>query len=266
MRLITYFAPKGGSGRTTAMMTTASGLIAAGHSVAVLDLTEQARPGWVFGPSFISQWEDRMVETGARADQLVTSPAWDHETAATALDRFFREKFDYVLVDTAKRPDPTSTWIMNQSDLVIVPIRGSHEAAWSSNWLAANRYPNHRTFGLVTGSRDQNDERWARMSFTGGPMLHSSLKWLATIEAQFDTGLLHSKRRFEGDDPNDKRNMDMRSKLDWLASYHAANALCAEIKHLLECQTYPAYVVNAPLATGSTFAHLHALLEQPSYT
>ncbi|MHA6266487.1 division plane positioning ATPase MipZ [Aliiroseovarius sp. CAU 1755] len=266
MHLITYFAPKGGSGRTTAMMTTASGLVAAGHSVAVLDLTEQARPGWASGVSFISQWEDRMVETGAKADQLVTAPAWDHETAAKALDRFFREKFEYVLVDTAKRPDPISTWIMNQSDLVIVPMRGSHEATWSSNWLAANRYPKHRTYGLVTGASDQNDERWTRMTFTAGPMLHSSLKWLATIGSQFETGLLHVQRRFDEGVSELEPNQSLRSRLDWVAAYHAANALCCEIKHLLECQTYPAYVVNAPLATGSTFAHLHALLEQPSYT
>lgn len=104
------------------------------------------------------------------------------------------------------------------------------------------------------------------MTFTAGPMLHSSLKWLATIDAQFETGLLHAPRRFDDGGPELGANEGLRSRLDWVAAYHAANALCCEMKHLLECQTYPAYVVNAPLATGSTFAHLHALLEQPSYT
>lgn len=264
MQLITFFATKGGSGRTTAMMTTASGLIAAGHSVAVLDLTEQARPGWIFGPSFISQWEDRMVETGARAN-LVTAPAWDHETAATALDRFFRDRFDFVLVDTAKSPTATTTSVMNQSDIVIVPMRGPHEAAWSSNWLAANRYPRQRTYGLVTGASDRDDERLARATFIGAPMLRSSLPRLAALDGQLNTGLLHAKRRFADGIPDDEQDECMLLSYDWIAAYSAADSLCAEIKSLLKGQTYPAYPVNTPLASGDTFAQLHAVLKQPGY-
>ena len=43
MHIITFFAPKDGSGRTTALMTAAAGLIEAEHHVGVLDMTEQAR-------------------------------------------------------------------------------------------------------------------------------------------------------------------------------------------------------------------------------
>lgn len=266
MQLITYFAPKGGAGRTTAMMTTASSLVAAGHSVAVLDLTEQAQPGWIFGPSVISEWEDRMVETGAKAGRFVTVPATDHETAAMTLDRFFREKFDYVLVDTAKNPNPTTISIMNQSDLVIVPMRGPHEATWSSNWFAKNRYPKRRTYGLVTGATGRDDERLARATFTGVPMLHSELQFLDTLNSQFKTGMLHAQRRFEYGIASDEQEECMLLSYDWIAAYSAADRLCGEIKRLLQGQAYPAYPVNTPLATGGTFAHLHAVLKQPTYS
>lgn len=118
------------------MMATASGLLTAGHSVAVLDLTEQARPGWIFGPSFISRWQERMLETGAKPNRFTTAPATDFQTAAEALDQFFRDGFAYVLVDTAALPALVTVQIMNQSDLVIVPMRGPIEAVWASAWLA----------------------------------------------------------------------------------------------------------------------------------
>lgn len=265
MQLITFFATKGGSGRTTAMMTTASGLIAAEHSVAVLDLTEQARPGWVFGPSFISQWEDRMVETGARAN-LVTAPAWDHESSAIALERFFRGGFNFVLVDSDKSPTATISSVINQSDLVIVPMRGPHEAAWSSSWFAANRYPRGRTYGLVTGASDRDDERLARATFIGAPMLNSSLPRLAALDGQMNTGMLHAKRRFTNGVPDDEQDECMLVNYDWIAAYTAADTLCAEIQCLLKGQIYPAYSVNRPLASGDTFAQLHAVLKQPSFS
>lgn len=265
MQLITYFAPKGGAGRTIAMMTTASSLVAAGHSVAVLDLSEQAQPGWIFGPSDISRWEARMFDTGAEVGRFVTAPAIDQETAMAALERFHREKFDFVLVDTAKNPNPTTISIMNQSDLVIVPMRGPHEATWSSNWFAANRYPVGRIYGLVTGAFDRDDERLARATLTGMPMLLASLPLLFTLGAQFKTGLLHAKRFFEGGVADDDHEEYMELSHDWIAAYSAADRMCSEIKRLLQGQTYPPYAVNTPLASGSTFAHLHAVLKQPTY-
>lgn len=64
MYLVTFFAPKGGSGRTTSLMTAAAGLIEAGHHVGVLDMTEQARTSSRIGQSDIMLWEDSMVQIG----------------------------------------------------------------------------------------------------------------------------------------------------------------------------------------------------------
>lgn len=265
MQLITYFAPKGGTGRTTAMMATASSLVSAGHSVAVLDLTEQARPGWTFGASFISQWEDRMVETGADADQFVTAPAFDDKTAEEALDRFFREGFDYVLVDTARHPDSATAWIMNQSDLVIVPMRSPHDAAWSSQWLSANRHPKKRTYGLVMDPMTQDDFVLIHAVFTGAPMLNTWLQHLATLGGQFSAGSLHVKPGFDAVCPGGTYDEELILRLDRVSALHAADALCNEIKQLLECQNPSKYSVNIPRAKGGTFAHLQAVLLQPGF-
>ncbi|MBR2657208.1 MAG: hypothetical protein IKD58_12130 [Loktanella sp.] len=265
MQLITFFAPKGGSGRTTAMMATASGLLSAGHSVAVIDLTEQVRPGWIFGPSFIRQWEDRMLETGAKADQFVTVPASDYVIASRALSQFFRDGFEYVLVDTGTHQDLATIALMNQSDLVIVPMRGPHEAAWSSEWLAKSRFPKAGTYGLVTGASDHDTGRLARATFTATPVLHTALPRLDTFDSQVNTGMLHAQRRFVGEVFNTDQAACMHVSHDWIAAYSAADALCAEIQCLLKGQKYPPYTVNTPLAKGHTFAHLQALYRQPGY-
>lgn len=265
MQLVTFFAPKGGSGRTTVMMATASSLLSAGHSVAVIDLTEQALPGWIFGPSFIRQWEDRVLETGAKADQFVTVPASDYVAASKALDQFFRDGREYVLVDSSAQPNLATTTIMNQSDLVIVPMRGALEAAWSSEWLAKNRFPAARTYGLVTGALDRDSERIAHATFTAAPMLHAALPRLDTFDSQLNTGMLHAKRQFIGEVFNEEREECMLVSHDWVAAYSAADALCSEIRCLLNGQKYPPYAVNTPLAKGHTFAHLHALYQQPGY-
>jgi hypothetical protein len=86
MHTITFFAPKGGTGRTTAIVAVAAALIDMGHRVGVLDLTEQAR--WPFGPSDISRWEDSMVTSGISAEALTTAPGWDRQSVARAFERF----------------------------------------------------------------------------------------------------------------------------------------------------------------------------------
>lgn len=266
MQLVTYFSPKGGAGRTTSLMATASGFLSAGHSVAVLDLTEQVRPEWIFGPSFISRWQERMLETGAKPNRFVAAPAPDYETAAKALDQFFREGFDYVLVDTAALPDIATTQIMNQSDLVIVPMRGPIEAAWASAWLAANRYPEKRTYGLVTGPREYGDERFARAAFTGTPMLQSHLPELATFDRQFETGLLRAQQLWKTPIEEDEQEEFVRLSYDWTTAFTSADRMCDEIKQLLHGQIYPVYPINTPLATGGTFAHMHPVMQQAGYS
>lgn len=265
MQLVTFFAPKGRSGRTTAMMATASSLLSAGRSVAVIDLTEQARPDWIFGLSFTRRWEVRMLETGAKAGQFVTVQAPDYVAASEALRHFRRIGFEFVLVDTGTQHDLAPIALMAQSDLVVVPMRGPHDAAWSSEWLATNRFAHVGTYGLVTGASDRDTERLARAAFTGTPMLHAALPRLNAFGSQVKTGMLHTQPGSIAEVFDADQAECMRVGHDWIAAYSAADALCAEIRCLLKGQKYPPYAVNTPLADGHTFAHLKALHEQPGY-
>lgn len=264
MHIITYFSPKGGSGRTTATMATASGLILNNHSVAVLDLTEQARAGSVVRDSFISEWEDRMVESGISGEQFMTAPAWDRESAVRALDRFLHDGFDFVLVDTARTPSQLILDMLGKSDLVIVPVTGTHEAAYASAWLAANRHPDGKVFGLTTGIENDGDKNLTRATFTGAPMMKSDLPRLRTFSSQSVDGDLFAIGFHRQVDPPIIEYRSLADLDDQTAATLATISLCREILQLIEAPTRRGYKANVALASGSIFAHLNSLLEMPS--
>lgn len=264
MHIITYFCPKGGSGRTTAMMATASGLLLRNYSVAVLDLTEQARAGSVVRNSFISEWEDRMVESGVGGDQFTTVPAWDRESVVRALDRFRHEEFNFVLIDTARTPNPLILDFLGKSELVIVPLTGTHEAAYASAWLTTNRHPEGRVFGLTTGIGNDSDKELTRASFTGAPMMKSDLPRLRTFGTQSVDGDLFAIGFLRQVDPPIVEYRSHADLDDQTEATLATISLCREILHLINVPSRRGYRANAALASGSTFAHLNALLEMPA--
>lgn len=250
MHIITFFAPKGGTGRTTALMAMASGLIAANQSVAVLDISEQGQPGSAFHPSVISRFEDRMVETGVAAGRFATAPAWDSETCFNALSRFRREGFDTVLVDTSAQTNPLSVELLENSDLVIMPFTGPLEAALLSKWLAANPQPVNRTFGLETGIEDDEDARFARKMFAGAPVLNAALPMLDALGHQFQKGHLHGPRFRRNIAADAIYNCPIAAD-EWAQAKAATDALCAEITGLLTRRNGSEYPVNAPLPDGT---------------
>ncbi|SDO01047.1 CobQ/CobB/MinD/ParA nucleotide binding domain-containing protein [Lutimaribacter pacificus] len=260
MQIITIFNPKGGTGKTTVVMTIASGLIEAGERVAVLDLS-QPRESSLEGSRFITMWEDAMVETGVGADQLVTAPAKDAAAMNRALDGFARQGFDYVLVDTGTYVDRRTIDALEQSKLVIAPFRFAQEAAWASHWFAENSFDLAPVFGLSTGAVDLEEETLACATFTTGPVLRKRLPASYLLDTQFKSGHLFARKRRKAFAPEDR---SPKARAYWWGAYAAraeVMALCLEIIDILKVGTPRGYIVNRPLATGDAFAHLRGLLE-----
>lgn len=251
MHIITFFAPKGGSGRTTALMTAAAALIEAGHRVGVLDMTEQARTASRIGKSFITQWEDSMVKSGISAEELTTIPAWDEETRQRAMMHFAHSGCTRVLVDTPKIPNDLVVEMLHRSDVTVMPFTSYMEATFISEWSFTTKIPNKKVFGLptgLTGSAEEQDIH--RKAFLGAPLLNAELEHNDIYPNQLTTGSIFKMTR------------QQQASVDTTALHHAqttAFALAEELNQLLRWPTPRSYATQQLLATGSQFAHFHAL-------
>jgi VirC1 protein len=250
MHTITFFAPKGGTGRTTAIVAVAAALIDMGHRVGVLDLTEQAR--WPFGPSDISRWEDSMVTSGIGAEALTTAPGWDRQSVARAFERFADIGCTRVLVDTSRDHSDLTEDVINQSDLVILPFVSCLEAQVISDWGFTARYPQARAFGLATGLVETPAQiAFHRRAFFGMPLLNTGLLHTHLFELQVPEGSLYL-RKANPDEPEESEEHIARACAN-------ATALAQELDALLTRQSRVVYLTQRPLATGHHFAHVQAL-------
>ncbi len=260
MNIITVFNPKGGTGKTTAVMALASGLIEAGDRVAVLDISEPARSR-LTGSRFLAIWQDAMVETGIVPEQLVTVPAKTEESMSQAMDVLTRHGFDHVLVDTGTHVDQRTINILEHSKLVISPFRFAQEAAWASHWFAGNGHGLAPILGLSTGAGDFEEELLARDTFTAGPVLRKSLTKSGLIDTQFQRGHLFARNWREDLAPEVRSPNARACRWDTYTARAEVMALCLEIADILKMGRPDGYIVNRPLATGDAFAHLRELLE-----
>lgn len=265
MHIVTFFAPKGGSGRTTSVMAVASALIESGHVVEVLDLTEQACPSSVKGQSFLSQWADNMRASNIVPEQFTTASASDYAGTFQEVERFQEAEIDFLLVDTPRNPNSAVIDLLGISDLVILPVTGAHEAAWVSAWINDNPQPVGRFFGLITGCRSDEERQLTRVTFTGAPVLSVDLWRLAAFGQQIDRGHLHLKPDFDTFIAGKLTPDGFESAMDWTCACLIADALSREIISLIDHDGSKEYLVTQPLATGDTFAHLNAVLAQSQY-
>ncbi len=107
MRIITFITQKGGAGKTTLALNCA---VLAGQKKAalILDLDPQASAeGW---------YQDREAE----APRLVKVGSWQ---LPEALSNAKAAGFDYVLIDTPGRDEPSTTAAIRAADFCIVPCR-----------------------------------------------------------------------------------------------------------------------------------------------
>lgn len=255
MHTIIFFAPKGGAGRTTAVMATASAFIASGHRVGVIDMTEEARRSPKLGQSFIRQWQASMLASGIRPDQLVTASAWDFDSSHHARQQFLDAGCTRVLIDTPKATNRFVDCAMLESDLVIMPFIGCFEATWISHWVQSNLCPVRKMIGLATGLTGTDEHQVVlKRALYGLPILKNSLPLSDVFERQLLDGSFYQLEAGSG--------AGAYTEADLLSAKFAATKLVEELDRLLKNPNLRKYPRREQLATGHPLAHLKALHAQ----
>lgn len=254
MRTITFFAPKGGAGRTTAIMTAASALIQAGHRIGVLDMTEQARLPPHRGQSLIAQWYENMLASGIRDDQLYISSAWDQDSVGEERRWFQSFECSHVLIDTPKEPSDLVIQTIQLSQLTVVPFTGYVEASIISDWIRTNYLPGLWRYGLATGlSGPEEQQAVHRDAFYGSFLFKNSLPRSKVFATQLMDGSFYKLKA--GPEASGYTEVELR---------HARQAATAYAKELLKrarLRGFDGYDMKFPLATGYSYAHLDVLRE-----
>ncbi len=124
MHTITVFAPKGGSGRTTAVMALAAGFLALGKQVLVQDVTEYP----VRKNAMLRRWFDGMAADGAGAGRLDYAACFSGEQVSDAHAAARARGVEILLIDTGRYLDPQQRTALHLADLVLCPAIGTMEA------------------------------------------------------------------------------------------------------------------------------------------
>lgn len=255
MHTIIFFAPKGGSGRTTSVMATASAFIASGHRVGVIDMTEEARRSPKLGQSFIRQWHASMLASGIGSDQLVTASAWDFDNFHNVKQQFLDAGCTRILIDTPKATNRLIDYAMLDSDLIVMPFISYFEAAWISHWVTSNLCPIRKMIGLATGLTGTDEHQAvSKNALYGLPILKNSLPRSDVFERQLLDGSFYQLEAGSG--------AEAYAEGDLLTARSAATKLVEELNRLVKISNLRKYARREPLATGHPLAHLQALHAQ----
>jgi chromosome partitioning protein len=108
MRIITFVTQKGGAGKTTLAVNCAVAAEQKKKKVLILDLDPQgSAEGW---------YQDREKET----PRLVRLESW---SLPDAIAKAKTAGFDYVMIDTPGRDEPSTTAAIRAADFCIIPCR-----------------------------------------------------------------------------------------------------------------------------------------------
>lgn len=170
MKIITFFAPGSGCGRTTAVLTTASAMLDADMRILVLEITESRER-----PTRLQEWADRMMQAGFGPDRIMVSTVVDHDSLARQLTLADENGVDFVLVDTPSSTTEVVQDALDSSTLVIFPVTGVMQAYFSHVAISKNlRSPAH-VYGLVSDVEDWDEEQVFRGGFLEMPVLETAL-------------------------------------------------------------------------------------------
>ncbi|MHA3915197.1 ParA family protein [Halovulum sp. GXIMD14793] len=177
MHTITIHAAKGGSGRTTAVMALASGFLALGKRVMVMDCTSQTCRGRKCQElTTLQAWLAAMEACRFLPPQLELAECPSDERVEDALAAAATRGFDIVLMDTQVYPEDALSMALAKADLVVVPATGSIEAGLSSQSIDEQFDCPEHIIGLITGHRHGGVEAAEiRAAFGTLPVLHSEL-------------------------------------------------------------------------------------------
>ena len=220
MHTITIHAAKGGAGRTTAVMALASGFLALGKRVMVMDCTSQTCRGpKCQEPTTLQAWFAAMEACRFRSPQLELIECPTNERVEDALAAAATRGFDIVLIDTQAYPENALSMALAKADLIVVPATGPLEARFSSQSISEQFDCSEHIIGLITGHRHGAAEAAEiRSAFGTLPVLHSELPISEALAEQ----ILH------GDIAHFTSMLACKSDQPGYARYREAQAACSE--------------------------------------
>lgn len=192
---ITFFATKGGAGRTVSLMTLASGLMSLGKRVLVIDVTADVALRGQF-PTTLQTWEAAVRQSGIAGGTLSVALYDDVTDFSQLLECAQCDGFDFILVDTSKTPTEVSLNAARRSDLVVAPFTGRNEARFVSDGLVEHLGGGTNIVGLITGFRNPADVQSAIEIFAPYPVLNTQLSFIPPFDEQITFGSM--ERYFEG--------------------------------------------------------------------
>lgn len=204
MHIISFFAPKGGAGRTVALITAAMSLVKSGKRVHVLDLTDPHgrekvplpgdRTGFSTG---LVAWGLRMKDVGIGADNLKVEHTKDIQELLYDLITADIEEADIVLIDTPSRPTDLTLAATERSTLVVTPATTATDAKliyYSIKERYSTAIPT-LLCGLATGTSGPSEDKLIKSAFERWPSFTTVLPHSISLPAQ-----LHGTLLFNGPD------------------------------------------------------------------
>ena len=190
MRTITTFATKGGAGRTIATMALASGFLAQGKRVAVMDCTDQAGTDPKGRqPSTLQNWMAQMAACNFRPPQLeliecqTRDEVEDRSAAARA------GGIDVLLIDTSARLYEPQLAALGLADLIVAPAICPFEAKCIVEGISEYLGTPENLMCLVNGCRNGALEAAeTRKAFGYHPVFQSELPWAEALSDQILNG------------------------------------------------------------------------------
>lgn len=190
MQTITFFATKGGTGRTVSTMALGSGFLAMGKRVLVLDCTDEAKADpRRDAPSTLQRWQKAMSASGVLEDRLQLLSCVTREEVDDMVASAETDGFDVALIDTRVLPKEPQGAALGCSDLILAPAIGAFEAKNVVEGISEYLVEPDNVLGLIPGCRaGAADITATRAAFAGIPILKTELPWSEAIGDQIVNG------------------------------------------------------------------------------
>lgn len=185
MQTITLFANKGGSGRTVSTMALASGFLAQGKRVGMMDCSDLA--GCKASP--LRAWEQQILKFELHRQQLKLIECETREKVEDGAAAAQAQGIDVLLVDTSARIYEPQLVALDMADLIIAPAIGPLEAKHISDSVANYLDTPKQFYGLVIGSHNRLPlAAKTRKAFGFHHVLKSELPWAEALSEQMLNG------------------------------------------------------------------------------
>lgn len=190
MHTITFFATKGGTGRSVSTMALASGFLALGKRVLVLDCTDEAKADPRRDtPSTLQRWHTAMSASGVQEDRLQLLGCTTREEVEDMLASAETDGFDIALIDTRILPQEPQGAALGRADLILSPAIGAFEAKNVVRGIEEYLVEPGNVLVMIPGCRAGNaDIPATRAAFGDIPMLRAELPWSEAIGDQMVNG------------------------------------------------------------------------------